>query len=194
MRRIFRLYEQHAADWDAEFRRLRERFAGRIQCGRGCSACCSQMFSISALEAAAIARGVAAMPEGERTRLREAARAYLAEAERLGVVRQAAGEESVTPRTGVRLPCPALRNDACTIYEVRPLICRKWGIPVFDPSKPDRLHGCELNFRSGEGIEAAAVVAEQTELLERWVALKDDARQEMAMPARTYTVAEALLS
>jgi uncharacterized protein len=140
-------YDAHAAAWDAEFRRVHDRFAAQMQCRRGCSMCCSQMFSISSLEAAVIAQAVAALPDAAREHLRARARRYLDEATRAGIVDTGGAEPSVSPRPGVRLPCPALEDDACTLYGARPIICRKWGIPVFDPSKPDRLHACELNFR-----------------------------------------------
>ena len=187
-------FQAHAAEWDAEFRRLYDRFAGQMQCRRGCSMCCSQMFSISTLEAFAIAEGVAALPGAERERLRAAARAYLEQAAALGVTAGSTGTESVTPRVGVRLPCPALDNDACSIYGARPIICRKWGIPVFDPSKPDRLHACELNFRAGDALPAGDIVTRQAALLEGWVALKDEARERMPPQPRTFTVAEAILA
>jgi Fe-S-cluster containining protein len=192
MGRVFRLFEAHAFEWDAEFRRVRDEFPGRMQCQRGCSMCCSQMFSISALEAAAIAEAVAAKPAADRERLRSGARAYLEGAARLGVVQEAGGEPSVSPRVGLRLPCPALRDDACSIYEVRPIICRKWGIPVFDPSKPDRLHACVLNFCEGESIPAGDLVDRQAALLERWVVLKNAARG--GRVPRTWTIAEAILA
>jgi Fe-S-cluster containining protein len=194
VRKIFRAYERHAADWDAEFQRVRDRFADRLQCGRGCSMCCSQMFSISPLEAAVIVRAVASMPEPDRERLRDAARAYLTKAAQLGLVDDAGGAESVSPRTGERLPCPALQSDICSIYSARPLICRKWGIPVYDPSKPDRLHACELNFHAGEVIEAGDLVSQQTMLLGRWVALKEEAQEQLRTPRRPVTVAEAILA
>lgn len=187
-------FARHAADWEAEFRRVHGRFAGQMQCRRGCSMCCSQMFGISPLEAASIAEAVIAMPVEERARLRAAARAYLDAAAAVDTLEGAADEESVSPRTGVRLPCPALQDEACVLYRVRPIICRKWGIPVFDPSKPGRLHACELNFRAGDEIDAGDLVERQAALLEEWVALKEAARTAMRRPSRTFTVAGALLA
>jgi uncharacterized protein len=187
-------YDAHAAAWDAEFRRVHDRFAAQMQCRRGCSMCCSQMFSISSLEAAVIAQAVAALPDAAREHLRARARRYLDEATRAGIVDTGGAEPSVSPRPGVRLPCPALEDDACTLYGARPIICRKWGIPVFDPSKPDRLHACELNFQAGEAIDARELVERQAALLESWVALKDAVHGSLGLPARTFTVAEAILA
>jgi hypothetical protein len=152
------------------------------------------MFSISALEAAVIARAVAALPAEHREPLRQRARAYVSRATDLGLGEAGQSEESLTPRTGVRLPCPALEDDACGIYGARPLICRKWGMPLFDPSKPDRLLACELNFQSGEFVDAGGLVSRQTALLEQWVTVKDEAAGALPAPVRTYTIAEAILA
>jgi Fe-S-cluster containining protein len=191
--KMLRLYEQHADEWDAEFERISERFADRMQCRKGCSMCCSHIFSISPLEAAQIAQAVAELPSSHRERLRARARAYMEDVRSLGL-HSGRDDESVTPVRGVHLPCPALENDACSIYAARPLICRKWGIPVFDPSKPQQLHACELNFRQGEAIEPGDLVDAQSTLLERWVALKQQAREDLALPSRAMTVAEAILT
>ena len=146
--------------------------------------CCSQMFSISLIEAAFISRAVKALSHDERERLRSAAREYLARAPR-----QASETESILPTPGFRLPCPALKGDACSIYEARPLICHKWGIPVFNPVKPLELQACELNFKPGEAVEVEGLLEPQVALLEDWVELKS--RANVAQEATT--VAEAIL-
>jgi Fe-S-cluster containining protein len=191
---LFQSYERHVAAVDAEFRRVFARFAERMQCRRGCSQCCSQMFSISLLEAAYISRAVKAMPESERARLREAARSYVARAKELtGHGQESEAEETITPRPGLRLPCPALRGDACSIYHARPIICRKWGIPIFNPKRPLELQACELNFRPGEEVDVEGLIEPQVTLLEEWVELKDKAKRALNYPGRTATVAEAIL-
>lgn len=190
---FYRSYAAQAAAWDAEFARVAGRFAGRMQCRKGCSACCSQMFPISLIEGAVVSRAVQQLPPERRERLRDAARAYLEEARRRGLVFED-GQDAMLPRTGERLPCPALQDDACTLYESRPLICRKWGIPVFDPARPDRLHACELNFRSGEALDATGLVEPQRALLDAWGAVKDRLRRARPDDRRTTTVAEAIVA
>jgi Fe-S-cluster containining protein len=193
--KLYRSYEEHAADVEAEFRRVAARFSDRMQCRRGCSMCCGQMFAISAIEAAYVSRAVKALPAPRREALRGAARDYVAAAARLGVARTGDdGEDSVAPRPGVRLTCPALVDDACSIYEARPLICRRWGIPLFDPRRPEALHACELNFRPGEEIDAGGLLDPQVALLETWVALKARVRDELGQPRIRTTVAEAILN
>src|SRR5262245_46977037 len=112
---LFECYEAHVAAVDAEFRRVFQKFAERMQCRRGCSMCCSQMFSISSIEAAHISRAVKAMPEAERDRLRVAAIEYIERAKAMtGQGDSTSNEESITPRPGLRLPCPP-----CTKTPVR---------------------------------------------------------------------------
>lgn len=72
------------------------------------------------------------------------------------------------PPPGHRLACPALRNGVCTIYEYRPLICRKFGIPLYNPDKPGRVYACELNFRDGEGIEDNKLIQIQSGIHDDW--------------------------
>ncbi len=187
-------YERHASSVDAEFHRVFEQFADRMQCGKGCSMCCSQMFSISLIEAAYISRAVKAMPEERRHRLRASARDYIAKARKLTLDNdEDDGEEAITPRPGLRLPCPALIDDACSIYDARPLICRKWGIPLFNPKKPVELQACELNFRPGEEVDITGLLEPQVSLLEEWVELKDQTRKTLRHPKMTTTVAEAIM-
>jgi Fe-S-cluster containining protein len=192
---IFIEYEWHVAKVDAEFHRVSGMFAERMRCGRGCSMCCSQMFSISLVEAAYISRAVRAMAEDERRRLQSAARAYTGRAKELAGTADgdSEDEEAITPRPGLRLPCPALIGDACSIYNARPIICRKWGIPVFNPGKPSELQACELNFRPGEEIEIEGLLEPQVELIEQWVQLKGRAQKTFEHPKMTATVAEAIL-
>lgn len=191
---VIRDYADHLSAVDAEFRREADIFKERIHCGRGCSMCCSQMFSISTIEAAYISKAIKAMPDAERERLRAAAREYVDRARTLTGAAESTGEEqSITPRPGLRLPCPALHNDACTIYDTRPIICRKWGVPVFNPKKPMELQACELNFRPGEEIDADEIVEPQARLLEQWVELKDRAREQLEQTISSTTIAEALI-
>ncbi|HEV8482354.1 MAG TPA: YkgJ family cysteine cluster protein [Blastocatellia bacterium] len=191
---IFSAYEQHVSAVDAEFRRVYQKFDERMQCRRGCSMCCSQMFSISRIEAAYISRAIKAMPEGERDRLRTGARQYVADARKLiGKDEESDEEEAITPRPGLRLACPALVGDACSIYEARPIICRKWGIPIFNPAKPAELQACELNFKPGEEVEIEGLIEPQVALLEEWVELKGLAKRSLGLPQTRSTVAEAIL-
>jgi hypothetical protein len=92
---------------DALFARTAARFPGPsgITCRAGCADCCRR-FSVTRLEAEAIAEGLASLPEETRAAL--AARA---------------SQDTDT--------CPALEADArCVIYAFRPAICRTHGLPI----------------------------------------------------------------
>ena len=187
-------YERHVSAVDAEFRRVYRKFADRMQCGRGCSMCCSQMFSISSIEAGYITKAIKAMPAAQQDSLRASARQYVVDARKLiGKDEDPNEEDAITPRPGLRLPCPALVGDACSIYEARPIICRKWGIPIFNPAKPEELQACELNFKPGEEVDVEGLLEPQVALLEEWVELKALAGRSEGPPQTRSTVAEAVL-
>jgi Fe-S-cluster containining protein len=92
---------------DAFFDRVLARHAAAMQCQRGCSDCCHQRLTVTAIEAAHIQAAIAARPAGVRATLaRQAAAAPLDR-------------------------CAALDDRGqCAIYEARPLVCRSHGVPV----------------------------------------------------------------
>ena len=76
---------------------------------------------------------------------------------------------------GFELPCPALGSEGeCTIYEGRPVICRRFGIPIYDYKNPGNLYACELNFKSGEEIIDDKLVPNQTAIGIEWDELKEE--------------------
>jgi Fe-S-cluster containining protein len=156
---ILRL-QQLCAHADAEFERGRRLHGARILCAAGCSSCCSQIFQITEVEAARISQHVASLPEPERKRLQAKA------AENLRKRKALFGDEKWgDTATGAGIPCPALTEEgACGMYEARPVMCRKFGVPIFNPDKPDRVMACELNFAPGEAIEDDQLVEKQTAL------------------------------
>lgn len=88
---------------------------GAVACRSGCDHCCYQSVGVTAPEALAIVVHLQeTLPLAELDALRAALRAF---AER---IRGLTSEERVSPD----LPCPFLRDHACSIYEVRPLVCR----------------------------------------------------------------------
>jgi Fe-S-cluster containining protein len=157
-------YKDLCAAWDAEFQRNREIYGARLRCGPGCSDCCHQLFQITEIEAGVIRSGVNTLPVEQREVLLARARAYLparqALSSRIGVT-EAWGS---LPPQGARLACPALIDGICAIYEHRPLICRKFGIPLYHPARPNRVAACELNFRDGDEIVDGGLIQIHTRL------------------------------
>jgi Fe-S-cluster containining protein len=161
-------WESACSEIDEEFARNRRLHGDRIQCRAGCSDCCHQLFQITEIEAAAISRGVAALPRAARDALRDRSGPYLAARHEL-IARQGEPEAwGQLPPPGTRLACPALVDGACAIYEYRPLICRKFGIPLWNPDRPGRVYACSLNFRDGDEIEDGQLIQIQTGIHERW--------------------------
>ncbi|MGH9395265.1 MAG: YkgJ family cysteine cluster protein [Terriglobia bacterium] len=187
-------YLRVAAEWEAEFARNRKRYGDAIHCRRGCSDCCSQMFQITEVEAAYISAAVKALPEERMVEMRTRARAYIEQRQELLASRNVPDAWGALPPPGLRLPCPALVDGACSIYEHRPMICRKYGIPLYSPQKPDRIFACELNFKPGEEIKDPELVQIHTGLYGRWAAVQADYNQRGGRrDAKPLTVARAIL-
>lgn len=190
----YEAYLQIAAEWEAEFTRNRALYGEQIHCRKGCSDCCSQMFLITEIEAAYISHGMKKLSAKERAKFRERAEKYLIAREKLLADRKLPDAWGALPPPGLRLPCPALENGACTIYEHRPLICRKYGIPLFNPKKPERIFACELNFKPGEEIGDPQLVQIQTSLSSRWANVQADYNAQGGhRDPKPLTVARALL-
>jgi len=179
---------------EREFERNRARYGDRIHCRAGCSDCCHQLFQITEIEAAYISLGVSRMQPPARDRLRSRAAAYLDE--RRALVSRVGEPEAwgSLPAPGTRLACPALVDGVCSIYEFRPLICRKFGMPLFNPDRPHRVYACELNFRDGEEIEDTQLIQIQTGIHEQWKKVQVQ-YNDAGLPRETepLTVARALV-
>ncbi|MBK8207388.1 MAG: YkgJ family cysteine cluster protein [Planctomycetes bacterium] len=158
---LIRQLEAVCARADAEFERGRSVHGARILCAAGCSSCCSQIFQITEVEAARIAAHVAQLPPADRDLLQSRARENVRKREWLFSGNEQWGDSL----SGGGNPCPALTTDgACGMYEARPIMCRKFGVPIFNPDKPQNVMACELNFKPGEAIEDAQLVSNQTAL------------------------------
>lgn len=167
-------FREICTEVEAEFERNRRRYGSRIQCRPGCSECCHQLFQITEVEAAVISAGFRTLEPEVQDRLRKRAVLYLQERRKLVT---AAGEPEAwgnLPPPGTRLACPALEDNVCRIYPWRPLICRKFGMPLYNPDKPGRAFACELNFRDGDQIADSQLVTIQTGIHERWKQLQTD--------------------
>jgi Fe-S-cluster containining protein len=153
-----RRYREIAAAVDAEFARNRELHGDKIQCRPGCTDCCHHIFSITPIEAVEVAKGMQHLEPQLRLSIEARAHEYV-EARLL---------------RGARLPCPALEHGVCAIYEFRPLLCHKFGMPLFNPDKPDRIFACELNFKDGQEINDPQLIQIQTGIHQAWKELQAD--------------------
>jgi Fe-S-cluster containining protein len=109
-----------------------------ISCRMGCAACCRMLVPLSAPEAFALREYVEQLPEDRRTillnRLGETKDRMTREGlwEQLHDIAEASRtlpDEELDPINqsyyALRIPCPYLENDMCSIYEARPAACRE---------------------------------------------------------------------
>ena len=126
----------------AEAHRLEEnrvvRAGSRISCQKGCAACCRMLVPVSPLEAIALRRYILSLPEERRRHFLDKvdeAKRRLEQAGLLGALVDVAdsgdtrSDEDVEPLNrdyyALRMPCPFLEDEQCSIYEHRPAACRE---------------------------------------------------------------------
>jgi len=110
----------------------------KISCAKGCAACCRMLVPVSAPEAFALRDMVASLPEGRRQAIRRTVTDTSARLEQAGLLAQLRQVgETDRPITddimepinlayyALKLPCPYLENETCSIYEDRPAACRE---------------------------------------------------------------------
>lgn len=77
-----------------------------VQCARGCSSCCVAGLSVCAVEASRLRRAIGELDSGVRETVRKQA------------------------RDDKRTQCVLLVDDACAVYDARPMVCRTQGLPL----------------------------------------------------------------
>jgi hypothetical protein len=129
-----------------------------VSCRKGCAACCRMLVPVSGPEAFALQDFVASLPQERRHAMLQRvgdARRRLEEAglwETLSDIaetdRQLSDEEMEPINRAyftLRMPCPFLESEVCSIYEERPAACRELLVtspaelcedPVANPVKP----------------------------------------------------------
>jgi len=198
IKKVFDRFRFIANLTEREFDRNFNLYPGQMQCRKGCFLCCSQMFKITLIDAAVVSQAAKRLDSETRKKIQEKARLYIKKREEMICERSGRmdldcdGDEIST--IGLRLPCPALDdNGACGIYESRPIVCRKFGMPIYDPKKPNELQTCKLNFREVKEIDADQLIENQMEIYNHWMELKTEVNETLNPERRAATVAEAVL-
>ncbi len=111
---------------DGIFEATRRQFPQEVRCRPGCTDCCHALFDLSLAEAFILHREFRRLPRKVRRevwrRLEKYERKWSQKA-----------PEIITPfiLSTMRIRCPFLGDDKrCVLYEVRPVTCRLYGIPV----------------------------------------------------------------
>ena len=153
-----------------------------ITCRKGCSACCRQLVPVSHPEARCLAALVDSFPEprrlatldrfrGARERL---AKTNIPEQVRSGSFRSREALIDLGMRYfHLGIPCPFLEEDACSIYEHRPVKCREYLVtsPAEECSKPSP-DAVRKVKNPGNAWKALAMIGwEWRERLPHWVPL-----------------------
>ena len=146
----------------------------RVSCAKGCAACCRQLVVISLVEARALAQLVADTPQPRQNQIRArfaAAFARLSENGLLGPGAAEVQDDAQAPlaqtdhhrlaaawfRLGVA--CPFLEDEACSIHESRPLVCREYQVtsPPITCSKlyQEPVARIEMPVRIGQALAHA---------------------------------------
>jgi Fe-S-cluster containining protein len=132
-----------------------------ISCRAGCGACCRQLVPISLFEAEALSQWLQTLPEDRLAALRDRFGRALTDLRNAGVINgifdgSSDGDKSTRKQLGIDyfhagVPCPFLENESCSIYNIRPLICREYLVtspPIFcqEPTTSN-VSGVELPVR-----------------------------------------------
>lgn len=173
-----------------EFNRNIEKYGEKIKCRKGCSQCCSQIFRITLIDGFIISEHVNSLDAERKSELKEKSISYLKN------VKSFESDDSLSHFREPKLPCPALGKEGeCTIYEARPVICRRFGPPVYDYKNPGNLFACELNFKDGQEIIDEELIPLQTKIGIKWDKLKTDFNKSAVYKKNaSTTIAEAILN
>ncbi len=110
-----------------------------IACARGCPACCVSKVAVVAPEVIRIADHLRRSLDSE---------AFAALAARVRAADEKTRGLSRAERARAAVPCPLLVDGACSVHQVRPLLCRGWS--SFDAS------ACARHFADPEGAPVPA--------------------------------------
>ncbi len=112
-----------------------------LSCHKGCAACCRMLVPISAPEAFALASRMDRLEQPERERLLSKLDLAQQQLARAGVLQQLSAlaespdpisDEAIEPLNrayyALRMPCPFLENEVCSIYDDRPAACRELAV------------------------------------------------------------------
>lgn len=152
---IERSFRSLLSEVDKAFAALRQRYGNEVRCQPGCDDCCHAVFSVSLVEASFIEQYLREhLLAGNPVlfeRLAGRAIEFRKQQKRLEKELPVAGNgRAASEEFGRwRIRCPMLGDDRrCAIYELRPLTCRAYGLPL---SIHGRGHVCGLSgFAKGQ--------------------------------------------
>lgn len=135
---IFVRYEQLRDGIDQLFQKVASQHESCMGCRPGCSDCCNGLFDLSLVEAMYINASFKKKFDYGPLRSAILERASLTDRKLTRLKRAFFQQEKTGQRpreimetvSGQRVACPLLENNACLMYESRPITCRLYGIPT----------------------------------------------------------------
>ena len=107
-----------------------------VSCRAGCGTCCRQFVPISIFEAEALAAWFQTLPEDRQQQIADRFHQGLTQFASSGLLEPVlAGEwfsdmesskQQALEYLRLRIPCPFLEDESCSIHPIRPLICREY--------------------------------------------------------------------
>ena len=170
-----------------------------VSCQRGCTHCCRQLVPVAPLEAKRLSEVIAGLPAEQRTAIAQRFADALTKLEDAGLLRPKTGATQralVSHETDasaawndvsrryyeLRIDCPFLENDACIIYDERPIACREYNAvtpPAMCESFDPAIETLERPVRMGEALTKAGNALAKTKdmaialpLVPEWVAAR----------------------
>lgn len=117
--------------------RVESNYPQGLSCKNGCSRCCYVDLSIFSVEAQFIRDWFKALSSNKKAELKVLWEKEISYQKNFF-------DQNVAS-------CPFLKNESCSIYEARPVICRTQGLPLkFNDEGEDCVDACPLNFNDDE--------------------------------------------
>lgn len=121
---------------------LKLQYQTQMACQKGCSACCRDNFKIRPVEQAYMAEGLAL--QSHSVQLQVAQRLAMTSEERNG-------------------ECPYLLEQACSVYDYRPVLCRAFGLMLL---MNETVSTCPLNFTDVDNTSGTLSVVDMQPFFE----------------------------
>lgn len=117
--------------------RVEKNYPQGMTCKNGCSRCCYVDLSVFTVEAQYIRDWFSGLESSKKTDIAELWK------------KEVRTQENFFGKTVEA--CPFLKDESCTIYEARPVICRTQGLPLkFTEDNEPAVDACPLNFENDE--------------------------------------------
>jgi Fe-S-cluster containining protein len=112
------------------------RMGKTISCRPGCSACCRQMVPLAIPEAFYLSDLIASLPPDRRQMISPRFERIVTELDNNGFYERISNPDNTEDDYQIiaqeylylRLPCPFLEQDRCSIYPLRPMACREYHV------------------------------------------------------------------